>query len=161
MHRILAIDPGDEHCGMAYFREGKCQWVAETDPHECEEVTKSHLDEGLEALVVEAFRLYPEQAKTQIWSDFPTVQLIGVLKYLHRQSVAAGGTSVLAVQGADIKKPTRRILRAKKIRSVAKQNKAGGHAADAELHGHHYWLKRASQESEYVAEQAAGKRDPL
>ena len=47
----------------------------------------------------------------------------------------------LALQMADIKKPTTGILRSRKIKSTAKRLSAGGHAFDAELHGWYYILK--------------------
>lgn len=34
-----------------------------------------------DVVVIEQFRLYPAAAKHKVWSDFPTVEVIGVIKY--------------------------------------------------------------------------------
>lgn len=139
MHRLLAVDPGEEHCGLAMFENGAVAWVAETDPNECVEVVRSHLQEGLlNVLVVEDYRLYPDKAQQQGYSQMKTVRLIGVLEYLWKTH---GGGCVYTEQNADIKKPTKAMLRRKGVKSVAKANKAGGHCLDAELHGHRYLMK--------------------
>lgn len=123
----------------------------------------------IETLVIERFRLYGDKAQEQTGSEFETAQLIGILKYLVRlnnmhvarhEAVEEGGGLLpceqrggtcqdgtpyrhvtLALQMADIKKPTIGVLRSRKIKSTAKREAAGGHAFDAELHGWYYILK--------------------
>ena len=53
----------------------------------------------LEAVVIEAFRLYPGKAKAQSYSNIPTAEIIGVCKYL----CELHGVPVY-MQGADKKK---------------------------------------------------------
>lgn len=128
----------------------------------------------VQALVFERFRLYGDKAQEQTGSEFETSQLIGVMKFLVRihnahatrhaqaerdlngllpceqrgQSCAdprvAPKPVVIHGQMADIKVPTRAILRKRGVKSTAARLKAGGHAADAELHGWKYLLDRPS-----------------
>lgn len=126
-------------------------------------------------VVVEKFRLYNDKAHLQTGSEFLTSQMIGIIKYIVRcnnQHVTKHGiaedTGVmltcelngamcddpdkkpieidLVIQPADIKKPTRGILRHKGIHSVGKAAKKenpgwGDHCIDAELHGWHHILR--------------------
>lgn len=149
--KLLAIDPGHVHVGMALFEDGVCTNAWEMTPVVALEYVRVNLAEQLlDVLVIEEFRLYPWMAKQQSFDDLPTVQLIGALKYLwatcgatvfHRQGEDGEQTCVLAMQPATIKEPTRNVLRGRKIKSLAKKLKVGGHAADAELHGYHYVLR--------------------
>lgn len=139
---VVAIDPGDVHCGMAIGVD-RVEAAWECAPWEAIQFVKDWLaGGGGEALVVEGFWLYPDKAMSQVGGQLKTVELIGVLRYLH----AVGGEGVnWAEQQASIKVPTRSILSARKIKSVAKASKAGGHAADAELHWHYYNNKRRTK----------------
>jgi hypothetical protein len=117
----------------------------------------------------EKWRLYEDQAKLQKGSEFLASQHIGVIKYIirvHNEHVSRhedaeeahrmlrcelkGGQChdpalrpqrvATFVQGAEIKTPTRGILRFKKIKSVAKPiakeyYHGRDHVIDAELHG--------------------------
>lgn len=135
---ILAIDPGEVHCGVALFEKRKCYAAYEMAPHELLAAVERWLQEGcVQAMVVEEFRLYASKAATQVGSQIKTVEVIGVLRWLWAKH---GEGVIWREQGASIKKPTQAILAAKKVRSTAKQEKAGGHALDAELHGWHYLL---------------------
>lgn len=138
--RVLAIDPGDVHCGMATFLDGQCTSTWEDTPADCLGYVRSVLEgECLDVLVVEEFRLYPWKAQQQAYSQMLTCQLIGGIKAAW--SWFGSGSCKLVEQSATIKKPTVGILRARGIKSKAKQSKAGGHALDAELHGYYYVLK--------------------
>lgn len=133
-----------------------------------------------EVIVYEKWRLYGDKAKLQTGSEFLASQHIGVIKYLVRvhnahaeRHIAAeeqgrmmtcelqGGhcanpaakpiTIDLIKQPADIKKPTRGILRHKGIKSVAKpiakeHYNNRDHVVDAELHGWYYVLHTLNQE---------------
>lgn len=126
-------------------------------------------DDRPRIVIYEKFRLYEDKALLQTGSEFDTSQLIGVIKFIvrvhndhaKRHALAQadhkmltceleGGACAdpskpmlevqLVKQPADIKKPTRGILRYKKIKSVAKpiskelyENR--DHVVDAELHG--------------------------
>lgn len=156
MKHLLAIDPGDVHVGMALFEGDRCIAAWEVDPDECVRYVASgltgHQEPSIDTLVVEKFVLYPWMAQQQSFSEFHTVELIGVLKYIHRAAAnlaAKDGKEppVLELQPATIKDPTRNILRGKGVVSVAKRDKAGNHAADAELHGYYYLLRETEQDN--------------
>lgn len=150
---MIAVDPGDAHVGVAVFSKRECVWAGEMTPAGFLAWLRLRLDDGTAAqVVVEEFRLYSWMAEKQSWSDFPTAQLIGAIK----AAVAWFGGQVNEVTGerirdkevgvvmqpASIKKITRAQLEARGIKSQAKARKAGGHAADAELHGWHWLLRR-------------------
>jgi hypothetical protein len=141
---ILAIDPGEEHCGIAVFRAGEkveCVWAGEKKPTDLYD----WLDVGValwarddlrwDVLVVEEFRLYPAHAKAQAWSRFGTVEVIGVLREWARRE----GVEVV-LQPASAKKVTNAILRKHKV--VLKSRGHGSHARDAEVHGWHYLIRQ-------------------
>jgi hypothetical protein len=131
-------------------------------------------DRDLTTIVYERFRLYADKAMAQKGSEFLTAQVIGVIRWLgravsehaelHRREQEEGvklscrrkGSMCddpdmphrrVAVVGqwADIKVPTAGVLRSKKIRSLAKREKAGPHCVDAELHGWYYLLHRETR----------------
>lgn len=183
MASLIAIDPGDVHVGVAFFEtvndewreaEGDGEWecvdTQEFTPDEfVDALAETIFDNGIEVLVYERFRLYGDKSREQIGSEFPTAQLIGVIKYLvrvrnahvqrHEDAEANGWMMTCELTGgqcqdpakrphrieivgqmADIKKPTTGILRTKKVKSTAKAQKTGGHCFDAELHGYYYIL---------------------
>jgi hypothetical protein len=84
-------------------------------------------------LVVEEFRLYPGKAKALSWSPMLTAEMIGALKWVAEQQGV-----VVVMQGADVKVPTRRQLKA---RGIVPYSREGGHANDALLHAYHFILK--------------------
>lgn len=136
--RVLAIDPGERHCGMAWFIDGKCTQAIERLPGEC--IIQVRLDlevRAIDVLVVEEYRLYPWKAAQQAFSQIKTIEVIGVLRYLF----AIHGTDAMTwvEQGASIKEPTQGILRAKGLKKRAKGSQ---HALDAELHGYYYLMNR-------------------
>lgn len=154
---LLAIDPGEVHVGLAVFHDGTCIDAFEMAPHETIVLVRDLLSRRrLHTLVVEQFRLYPWLAEQQAFSDFKTVELIGVLRYLWATRGELDTGELTNKQGerlataiewctwvenpATIKTPTRAILKARKIKSTAARLRAGGHASDAELHGYHYLL---------------------
>lgn len=125
-------------------------------------------------IVYEKWRLYEDHAMEQTGSEFEACQHIGVMKFLVRTNndhffrhetadkvgkmltCELGGEMcakpenrpqeiTIFKQGAEIKKPTRGILRKKGIKSVAKPISAEfyhsrDHIVDAELHGWKYIL---------------------
>lgn len=167
--RILAVDPGGVHVGMAEFGDDGCTRAWELTPAEAPGyVREAILDprDPIDVLVIEEFRLYPWLAAQQTYSDFPTVQLIGALKLVWATGggqwwgAEGGELPILAMQPATIKDPTRSVLRGRGIKSVAKKLKAGGHAADAELHGWHYILReedRVKQAAKKAGKNRTGK----
>ena len=105
-YRVLAIDPG-ETCGVAKLMlrlDGKVQAEACTmQPWEL----FAEFNTGVayyDAVVIEEFRLYPGMAGAQFNSTFPTVEAIGVLKYLSSMSMIP-----FYMQKAQAKKPARKL----------------------------------------------------
>ena len=149
--RVLAIDPGDVHVGMAYFEDPRCLEAWEYAPDQALDYVRDMLRCGrIDTLVIEEFRLYPWRARAQAFSQMLTCEMIGALKIAWRWYGVDNGIE-LAVQSAQIKEPTSNILRARKVPSVAKRSRAGGHAFDAELHGH-YYLEHRKADGLTVAE---------
>lgn len=112
---FLAIDPGDVHQGTGYFeidisydveeQKGKPTLVRHwTRDLNSVKLFKLVEEASVDALVIEEYRLYPELAREQGYSDFQTSQNIGVLKYICDQR----GIPYF-MQGASIKKKARRI----------------------------------------------------
>lgn len=131
MKLITAIDPGDKHCGVAWFsNKGTLVQTLTWTPDQviCDietMVSRAH------AVVCEEYRLYPWLAAEQGFSEFLTCELIGVIKYLtHQRKID------LYMQPASIKKPTEGHLRS---RGIVLQGHSR-HEKDAELHGYHWQL---------------------
>lgn len=150
--RMLSIDPGSVHCGMALFLGEKCTDAYELPPAECLLRVREYIDQdALDVLLVEDFSLYADRAEQQVGSRMETVRVIGALEFIH----AWWGTDrvVLKEYPASIQKPTLAILKAKKVPSTARRLGAGEHAKSAELHGHHHLLQQR-QAQQRAAKQA-------
>lgn len=102
---FFAIDPGDVHNGVAYFRIGERRllrsWTADLKADSLFQLlAKSNID----GVVIEEFRLYPELARAQGYSTFPTCEIIGVVKYICAQRELP-----CYLQGASVKRKARRV----------------------------------------------------
>lgn len=155
MCKLIAVDPGDRWTGVAFFThrpdgEWFCQDAQEFDAMAfADALAETLLDDEVDILVYERFRLYGDKAAEQTGSEFETSQLIGIVKYLvrihnfhaerHRLAEEEGKMLDCELPGrwhsnphdrpwpvtihgqmADIKKPTAGILRHKGIKSVAR-----------------------------------------
>ncbi|QXJ40724.1 putative endonuclease [Curtobacterium phage Parvaparticeps] len=150
--RLLAVDPGGEHVGVACFQQNsdatwECVWAGEYEPLEFEDWLSEAMVRGqIDILVVEEFRLFPDKAAQQTGSDMPTSRLIGAIQYIWRmtQHVEARWPATAPefhFQPPSIKTPTRSLMRARSITSMSKFLKIPlDHAADAELHGYYHIL---------------------
>lgn len=168
--RVLGIDPGGVHIGLAEFVESP-----KTDQGwACERAWEETWWGGLEAVeemlprldvvAMEIFRLYPDKANEQTGSEMETSQFIGAVKLLvqqHNRTLDLMGASGLAVelvmQPASIQEPMKSVLRSRKIKSTAKGSKAGGHALSAELHGW-YFLTQTGLTSAWGESKRKAKR---
>lgn len=89
---IIAIDPGDQHVGVAFFaRDEDGKWYCQDaqqidDPDQFEMDLAATLMEAEHPVTVvyEIFRLYVDKAKLQQGSEFRTSQGIGVIKFVVR-----------------------------------------------------------------------------
>lgn len=142
MTTILAIDPGEVHCGMAYFEDDNESWHLvsswELEPNDCEWTAfRMITEENLDTLIVEEFRLYPWKSEQQAFNQIRTVEVIGVLRFLYGRAVELGHECKWKEQGASIKKPTAAIINAKGIKAMKGSNR---HMKDAQLHGWYHIL---------------------
>lgn len=146
----VSVDPGGEHVGIAIFRDADCIDALELPPALAIVLVRELLSAGAVALLlVEKWQLYPDVAPALAYSSLPTVEVIGVMRYLWacHGDLGDGAWVELVQQPASIMKPTAAICKARKIRSTAARLKAGGHAKAAELHGRYYYLRRADPTS--------------
>ncbi len=105
IRHILSIDPGDVHNGVAYgFVDTSGLIVHWT--RDLKRVTLGRLCESadVDGIVVEEFRLYPELAREQGYSNFPTCEVIGMIAWI----CETRGLPMFR-QGASVKKKSRRI----------------------------------------------------
>lgn len=172
---LVAVDPGGVHVGVCIFGHNikgwEPLWATEMTPTEFEDWYSAHCIHGeIDITVVEEWMLFPNTAGTQHGSDMPTSQLIGVIKYIFRNTLHIpmrdfGRTEEpqLVFQSTKIKKPTRSILKARNLASVAKVMKIpGDHALDAELHGYHYVIKTLGEDPHTtLVDRARKNRKPL
>jgi hypothetical protein len=128
--KILAVDPGDSHVGVAQYDDGEvtAEEVAAADwlPRFAGLVVE------LDQVVVEEFRLYPGSAPALSWSPMRTVEMIGVIRWL----CSCAGVPI-TLQSAAAKQPTRAQCKARGIEWKHKS----GHASDALLHLYYYMLR--------------------
>lgn len=142
---MLSIDPGDVHCGMAFWSDETCVHTQEMTQSECLLAVRGCLENGLiNELVIEKFVLYPWKAEQQAMSQLHTSQLIGGIKATYGWFALPNCT--IHEQPASIKTPTRKIANARKYKSTARRQQTGGHCLDAEIHGYfRIWKGRADQ----------------
>jgi len=157
--RILAIDPG-ESSGVARLDVVDVSKLGVVRKEIVPVFVRTFDQAGVyaelegpqfyDAVVLEEFRLFPWMATYQSFSELPTVEVIGVVKYL-----CAKNDTPLYVQRADIKKEARSIAEATgwkmKDRSLGSgKGKYRGpdfdypgpqHPRDALAHGI-YWIYR-------------------
>lgn len=90
---MMAIDPGDEHVGLAFFHKSAasdtgliCHYACEVNPDKAVDLLARLSVGGLvDTVVFERFRLYADKAAQQKGSEFETSQMIGVIKWVCRQ----------------------------------------------------------------------------
>jgi hypothetical protein len=134
MRRLLSIDPGEVHCGIAIWLDDTCIQVEEYLPEVLWENMEFWLLNGvLDVVVIEGYWLYPWLLKEQGFSEVRTVETIGVARFLCKKYGVP-----IAVQKATIKIPTRAQMRARGVENLATVEGKGGHCADAVLHGFYY-----------------------
>jgi hypothetical protein len=143
---MIAIDPGEHHCGVAVFRvydgdgtkqSAACVFTAEYEPEQLFDwlgvggalYGNSRLQ--FDVMVCEEFKLYPEKMKSLAWSELKTVEVIGVLRERCRNKRVQ-----FVLQPASIKKATFAQMKRKDVAFVSRGS--GGHCKDAEAHGWHY-----------------------
>lgn len=155
--RMISIDPGDKHVGMAFWTERtpgmwECNYAGEFTPEESLEIVGDHLHAGdIHTLVVEQWRLRAEEAPKLVGQTMDTCKLIGKFELMVDQinmSIEYGAEWLdreiqIVMQEPAAKKPTYAVCKAKGYELVADRlGVPKDHAQDAEIHGVHY-IKRA------------------
>lgn len=135
--RLLAVDPGSVHNGLAWFDcdvDGwACVGTRKQSPVECVRDVQAFLQDPTPAiLVIEEFRLYPWAMQKQGFSSLGVVETIGALRWLHYE---IGRDHVrLEMQGAFIKDRGAAFMARAGVEHIG----PNVHTRDAEAHG---WFK--------------------
>lgn len=86
-----SIDPGESKCGVAIFQNARCVQAVRSVPEECLDKLWEHL--GYRApsarpagIVLERFALRGDLAAAQTGSELGTVQMIGAIRWMCRQT---------------------------------------------------------------------------
>lgn len=144
--RWISVDPGDAHVGITSWVGERAVKCIETDPDGCMRTLELVCEPRvIELIVCEKWLLYPDAARSMIWNEFETCQLIGKIKYLcQRTGVVYVGQ--LASQGKSLYKTEwfRKMPLAQKkampwygVKSVT-GGKKEDHAKDSWAHGRYY-----------------------
>lgn len=132
---ILAVDPGEKHCGMAWWDSGVITDTRTVAPDMCVDTVHTlFARRAIDVLVCERYALYPWLLQQQGFSEVRTVEVIGVLRYLCRVHDVP-----FVVQNATIKKPTFAIIKKRGTELTGLTQ----HERDAEAHAWHYHLNGA------------------
>lgn len=111
MTGLIAVDPGDVHCGVAFFvrADNKFGWqctnTEEFSPDDFLDAlaeTFVEQDPDWQFLVYEKFRLYADKARLQTGSEFPTAQIIGVVRWLGRTHNRHAGEHRAALENGSL-----------------------------------------------------------
>ena len=133
---ILAIDPG-ETSGFCIINSGELNYSDE-DKNLVVYIGEKKLHKGfnkilekynIDLIIYEEFKLYPWKAKQKSWSTFPTVEVIGVLKY-----IADKNNVDIIGQGADAKE----FFDDKKLKWCGMYKGYSPHERDAIRHAFYY-----------------------
>lgn len=134
---ILSVDPG-ETSGFFLFNSADKVHYNEKDRDIIVSLGEKDNYYGFDSLienyspdliVYEEFKLYPWKAKQKAWSTFPTVEVIGVLRYLaEKHNIEMIG------QGAD----TKDYFDDKKLKWCSMHKGYSPHERDAIRHGFFY-----------------------
>lgn len=143
--KVLAIDPGDVHVGLAEMTEDpqdslmgwRCRDTAEVS-HDDMMSRLAHPDKlnMYDAVVVERFSLYPDVAMSLTGKEMLTAELVGAI----RLACVIAAVPVFK-QPASWQQPVQGVLRHLGVRSQAKRQKSGPHAFSAEIHGWAYLMR--------------------
>lgn len=130
---VLAFDPGQTTGYAVLSTDGEYQVLGSFAEWYLVDALMGSYEPDV--VVIEQFRLYPYAARSKVWSDFPTVEVIGVIKYLaERHSIP-----FVMQSAADVKV----------INLVyTKQKKGDRHAYSALRHALLY-LRRQGADSEF------------
>lgn len=135
--RMLSVDPGEEHNGVCAWIGAEVSWVTEMKPYDFLDslwrwAQPGYLGEyGFDVLVIEDFRLYPNRAVEQGYSQMGTPKVIGAAEWIMR---SLRREQDVILQGASIKKATYAQLQARGVKLRGQND----HMRDAEVHGYYF-----------------------
>lgn len=134
----MAIDPGAAHCGLAIFDYTPECLVARTFTPDGLYGTLINLLKAKRVKEI-VYERYQQYGSGRTGEEYETVEVIGVVKFLARAYDIP-----YSKQGASIKIPTRQMIKAHKLPTPSSkvESKLRIHAADAELHGYSYLLRK-------------------
>lgn len=138
MKYLVAIDPGAEHCGLAIFSYApECKASRTLTPHGLYGTLINLMRAGAVQEIV--YERYQQYGNGRTGDEFPTVEVIGVIKFL-----ADAYEVPYTPRGAAIKTAVRKLIEARKLPTPSKEVESDLriHAADAELHGYSYILQK-------------------
>lgn len=135
---VLSYDPG-ETTGIAHFEYGELEsyWESKSILN----IGEHYLKMRPNITVIEKFQLYDWKAKSKSWSTFPTIEVIGVLKFL-----AALNGSRVVLQSASTGKG---FWSDAKLKASGLYVKGSPHIRDAIRHGAHYLTFGRQKENKY------------
>lgn len=152
--RVWAVDPGDKHVGVSAGLVDRdevrvLQTWTHTPDSWIETFTGVLNQKQADLVVCEEFRLYAWKAREQGFSNFPTVELIGVIKYLCRLHGVP-----LVLQGASTKDMSIKVARAygvplTKLRS-GREDFPGRNQHERDSSAHLYWWAFRNESSPIV-----------
>lgn len=164
---VLAVDPGQRNCGMAWFEreelinEWACTQAVRTEPMDAMHLIEQFIDPGYDyrqrALVVEMFQLYPTRMQEQGMSAMGTPEIIGAIKWSYLRGSRGGEENALALVMQTASVRHRGCARLAAYRGGTCLARAGKpalhdksmhrgtnvHACDAEAHGWFWILAKA------------------
>lgn len=130
----LSVDPGDKNVGVARWERETCTGAWHTNPEDLLKALWQVAEGGRLGLVVyERYQLYGDQFARQMGSDFPTVQMIGAMRFIcghwkvPTEEYLAGHHKKI-YKMAEYKPPEKKL-------NEWKSYGQGGHAKDAECLG--------------------------
>ena len=130
--RLLVFDPG-ETIGWSFFQDGYPKLAGQISWKDNGLAVEKLFDRFDPTEVLhEEFKLYPWARKEQTWSEFPTVQIIGVIRFLCRKREI-----LCHSQGANDGKA---FVTDAKLRQWQFYQSDKKHANDALRHGCHFLL---------------------
>lgn len=128
----IALDPGGTTGYATFSKEGATVDMEYLDLDEVRVRFEADIWDAI-AVICEAWRLHPDQAKNFYWSDMPTSRLIGWL-----EGVCYMRNIPFILQGAQIKKAGYQHWGKKPLPKSNPMN----HAYDAHVHGREYLIKQ-------------------
>lgn len=143
--RVLGIDPGETN-GLAYFVDGEMEEY--TNAKGLDELIKlcEHFanNDMVDVVVVEEYRIRPQNMKAHNWSKVPTIEMIGAIKTLFY-----GKAKIVTSP------PFNKPMGYKWMGLNPPKNKELSHHFDAAAHAYHYLVSNKYTEPMFIKRKKA------